>query len=359
MALESPATFNQASSYGAEQTRRAVLAWCARTAANTPGIISGGLLSASDCQISAPGSGLSVNISTGEAIVGGSEGGSQGGYGPIRVSSTTNLTISTANPSLPRIDTIALTIADSGYTEPTGVSGNAAVLQVVTGTATAGATLSNLTGKAALPASSLLLGYVLVPNGASNIITADILNVATTGLIGDTTLQSPNNGVRKLLLQGSAVAPGGTGPADYIFLISGALAGSAVNITPGVAAPMWVGDSGLSSQPKDFQVANKSAFGRVRAMLNPNGTSAGITATVGVYQVTGSGGPSGNIQYSFGSALAGSTVALSAGASFVGGESGQFALPSSNYYALGVNLSGTVPAAAIINISAQLYGYNA
>lgn len=179
MTVESPATFNQASSYAAEQVRRSVLAWCARTAANAPGIITGGLLSATDCQLSAPVSGLSVNISTGEAIVGGSEGGTQGGYGPVRVSSTTNLTISTANPSLPRIDTITLTIADSGYTEPAGVSGNAAVPQVVVGTATSGATLANLTGKAALPASSLLLGYCLVPAAAANIITADIANVAT------------------------------------------------------------------------------------------------------------------------------------------------------------------------------------
>lgn len=358
MAMETPGFANQASSYSAEVARRAIFSAYARTAANTPGILAGGLLSTADMQLTAPGSGLSVNVSTGEAIVGGSEGGVQGGY-YARNASTTNLTISTANPTNPRIDTICVTIADVGYTEPTGVSGNAAVLQVVPGTATSGASLANLTGKATLPLSSLLLGYVLVPTSAANIITADILNVATPGLIADTTLQSPNNGVRRLLLQGSAVAPGGTGSADYIFLISGALAGSAVNITPGVAAPMWAGDTGLSAQPKDFQVANKSAFGRVRAVLNPNGTSAGITATVGLYQVTGSGGPSGNIQYTFGSALAGSTVALSAGASFAAGESGQFALPSSNFYALGVNLSGTVPVAAIVNISAQLYGYNA
>lgn len=178
MSAESPAFANQASSYGAEQTRRAVFSWAARTATNTPGIISGGLLSASDCQLSAPGSGLSVNISTGEALIGGSEGGTQGGYYG-RLSSTTNLAISTANPSLPRIDTVSLTIADSGYTEPTGVSGNALTPLVTVGTPTSGASLSNLNGKAALPLSSLLLGYVLVPAAASNIITADIANKAT------------------------------------------------------------------------------------------------------------------------------------------------------------------------------------
>jgi hypothetical protein len=183
MAMESPGAFNQASSYSAEVARRAIFSAYARTAANTPGILAGGTLSASDLILSAPGSGLSVNVSTGEAIVGGSEGGVQGGY-YARNASVTNLTISTANPTNPRIDTIALTIADSGYTEPTGVSGNAAVLQVITGTATSGANLTNLSGKAALSASSLLLGYVLVPATATNIITADIANKATVVNLG-------------------------------------------------------------------------------------------------------------------------------------------------------------------------------
>jgi hypothetical protein len=178
MALESPGFANQASSYSAEVARRAIFSAYARTAANTPGILAGGLLSTADMQLSAPVSGMSVNVSTGEAIVGGSEGGVQGGY-YTRNASQTNLAISTANPTNPRIDTACVTIADVGYGEPTGVSGNAAVLQVVTGTPTSGANLTNLSGKASLPLSSLLLGYCLVPNSATNIITADIANKAT------------------------------------------------------------------------------------------------------------------------------------------------------------------------------------
>jgi hypothetical protein len=178
MAMESPGFANQASSYSAEVARRAIFSAYARTAANTPGILAGGLLSTADMQLSAPVSGMSVNVSTGEAIVGGSEGGVQGGY-YTRNASQTNLAISTANPTNPRIDTACVTIADVGYGEPTGVSGNAAVLQVVTGTPTSGANLTNLSGKASLPLSSLLLGYCLVPNSATNIITADIANKAT------------------------------------------------------------------------------------------------------------------------------------------------------------------------------------
>lgn len=189
MASESPGAFNQASSYGAEQSRRAWFSWAGRTSTNSPGIIRGGLLSAADLQLSAPGSGLSVNVSPGEAIVGGSEGGAQGGY-YVRGTSTTNLTISAANPSNPRIDTVCATVSDSAYTEPTGGSGDKWAPQVVTGTATSGATLTNLLGAATLPLSSLLLGYVLVPAGASNIITADIANVATAGQVPGTSVSA-------------------------------------------------------------------------------------------------------------------------------------------------------------------------
>jgi hypothetical protein len=177
MGMESPPFATQSGSFGAEQTRRAVFAWLARTSANNPGIVSGGLLSATDCQITAPSSGMTVNVSTGEAMIGGTEGGAQGAYYG-RVSSVTNLLIATASGANPRIDTICLTVSDTGYTEPSGGSGSQVGLFVVTGTPTVGATLANLSGAASLPGSSLLLGYVLVPTSAANIVTADIANVA-------------------------------------------------------------------------------------------------------------------------------------------------------------------------------------
>ena len=178
MSVETPGWVNESGSYSSEQTRRAVFAAYARTGANSPGIIAGGLISGTDLQLSAPGSGLSVNVSTGECIIGGTEGVRQGGYYCLNESSA-NLTISAANPSNPRIDTVCATVSDSGYTEPSGGSGNQWALQVVTGTPTSGATLTNLNGAASLPLSSLLLGYVLVPASASSITSGDILNVAT------------------------------------------------------------------------------------------------------------------------------------------------------------------------------------
>ena len=205
MALETGA-FMQANSYSAEIVRRAVFAQYARTSANNPGIISGGLIGATDFQISQVSSpNMTVNVSTGEAIVPGNEGGAQGGY-YVRGTSTTNLAISTADPSNPRIDTVCLTCGDAQYTLPSGGTSGALTLQVVTGTPTAGATLSNLSGAAALPGSSLLLGYVLVPAGATNIITADILNVAVAVQLG-----LSNAGPWQALTLATNIASGGYG----------------------------------------------------------------------------------------------------------------------------------------------------
>lgn len=154
--------------------------WTARTGANTPGIVNGGLGSSSDCQVTAPVSGLSVNVGTGEMLLPGNEGAVQGpGY--ARVSSQTNVVISAANPSNPRIDAIVGTMSDAAYTEPAGGSGSQWTIQAVTGTPTSGATLSNLNGAPTVPHSSLLLAWVLVPTSATNIITADIANVANVG----------------------------------------------------------------------------------------------------------------------------------------------------------------------------------
>jgi hypothetical protein len=55
---------------------------------------------------------------------------------------------------------------------------------VLTGTPTTGATLSNLSGAPSPPTSSLALGYVLVPTSAVNIVSADILNVASVACLG-------------------------------------------------------------------------------------------------------------------------------------------------------------------------------
>lgn len=159
MSVESPAWSSQNSSFPANQTRRAVF---------FPLNTAGGCKGSADLEVTAPSSGMSVNVGTGEVIVPGSNTGQGLYYG--WVSSQTNLTISASDPTNPRIDTVCATIYDKFY----GASADSWVVQVVAGTPTAGATLSNLDGAASLPSNSLLIAYVLVPAGATSIVSADI-----------------------------------------------------------------------------------------------------------------------------------------------------------------------------------------
>lgn len=154
----------------AELTRRDIFWMLMR--GSTVGSVFGGIVGASDFQITA-GSGLHVVVSAGEAVVPGSSSSTQSGY-YLRSTTSETLSIAAANPSLPRIDRVSLIIKDKAYTG----SENKGEVAVETGTATAGATLANLNGVAAAPTSSYTLGYVLVPANASSLEAADISNIS-------------------------------------------------------------------------------------------------------------------------------------------------------------------------------------
>jgi hypothetical protein len=119
------------------------------------------------------GSGMQVKVAAGEAWVPGTSTATQSGYYG-RVTSSTALSVATSSESNPRIDTIIAKVIDKAYagTEETFS------VAVITGTAESGATLANKKGAGAVPASSLVLAYVLVPAKASSIENADIENVA-------------------------------------------------------------------------------------------------------------------------------------------------------------------------------------
>lgn len=160
-----------AENYSAEIVRRAIEVVLARNSSGAIGTVAGGVAGATDFLLTAPGSGLSVNVAAGECVVPGSAAfaSTPSGY-YLRNTATLNLPISTANPSNPRVDLVCGTINDATYHGAT----NNGVLQVVTGTPSSGANLTNLTGAAALPDASLLLGYVLVPAAATNIVSGDL-----------------------------------------------------------------------------------------------------------------------------------------------------------------------------------------
>ena len=80
-------------------------------------------------------------------------------------------TFTAADGSNPRIDRVVLQVRDSALD---GGGAYDAVFKVVAGTATVGATLTNLTGAGAVPANALLLANVLIPSGATTVTTANI-----------------------------------------------------------------------------------------------------------------------------------------------------------------------------------------
>lgn len=156
----------------AEKTRRAICCMLARGA--SIGTVNGGLIAATDLQVTYQGAGLKLTIAEGEAIIPGNvnTSGQSGYYG--RLTSSETRTLTAASSSNPRIERVSFVVKDASYTG----SENLGEIVVSEGTATSGATLANLLGVATAPKNSVTLAYVLVPAGASTISNADIRNVA-------------------------------------------------------------------------------------------------------------------------------------------------------------------------------------
>jgi hypothetical protein len=180
MAVETYPSFLQDEEYSGETLRHVFGTLLARGSAI--GSIVGGLVASTDMQVTA-GSGMQVLVATGEAWIPGTSVTTQGGY-LGRVTSSTALAISAASESNPRIETIIAQVQDkavAGGTDSFSVS-------VVVGTATSGAKLEGGgkpgAGVGSVPASSLVLAYVLVPSKAVSIVSGDIENVAALVSIG-------------------------------------------------------------------------------------------------------------------------------------------------------------------------------
>ncbi len=166
MAEQNPPYVIASGSHSAEEFRRAI-------GSLVPGNASQ-VVTASDMAVTQNGTpNMSVNIAAGQAWIYGTSASAQGAYYCFN-DATVDLAISASDPSNPRIDAIVAQVQDAAYAGST----DAWRLFVVTGTPTTGATLSNLNGAGAVPASSLVLAYVLVPAAATSVVTADIKNVA-------------------------------------------------------------------------------------------------------------------------------------------------------------------------------------
>ena len=135
----------------------------------------GGIVTPGDLAVTAQATpNMSVAIGPGQIWVPGSSTPTQGPYYGHNGAAVTQ-PITASNPSLPRVDTITVQVQDQVY------AGSLKQLApgYVLGTPTSGANIATQAAAAsyagALPASSYVLAYVLVPAAATSITTGDIL----------------------------------------------------------------------------------------------------------------------------------------------------------------------------------------
>jgi len=128
----------------------------------------------------AAGANMSVDVAAGAAWVKGDDDANAQPTYRVRNDATVTVAVPTADATNPRVDLIVARVYDSAF-EGTSLTWD---IEVVEGTPTAGATLANGNGKAATPNTAHVLAWVLVPAGASSIVTADIADKRVRATVG-------------------------------------------------------------------------------------------------------------------------------------------------------------------------------
>jgi hypothetical protein len=195
MALRTPPSWLQNASHPAENDRLSTQAIIAST-----GIIGSSSLAVTQ---NSP-AGMSVLIAAGWGGILGTTQANMGVYQFYNDASAT-ATITTANPSNPRIDRVCITVNDAYYT---GALNNVAI-NVVAGTAAASPVAP------ATPANSISLATIAVGAGVTSILTANItdtrVNVTTNLPVGDITEVQGGTGI---------TVTSGTGPIPSVAINS-------------------------------------------------------------------------------------------------------------------------------------------
>jgi hypothetical protein len=185
MAVRTPPSWLQNGSHPAENDRLTTQALWATT-----GIIKDTSLAVTQ---NSP-AGLSVLVASGWAAIVGTTQANMGTYVGYN-DATTILSISTADPTNPRIDLVCMTVQDAYYTG----SLNDVILQVVAGTP-AGSPVAP-----ALPANSISLATVAVGAGATAITNA---NITDTRVLVTTNI--PESGDISAVVAGTGLTGGGS-----------------------------------------------------------------------------------------------------------------------------------------------------
>ena len=199
MALRNPPSWLQNGSHSAENDRLTAnqIVW-AQT----------GVRRTNDLVVSQSGTpGMSVSITAGWAIVVGNFTTNMGAYSIYNDGAVTG-TITTADPTNPRIDRVCLTVGDSAYT---GVT-NTVTVNVVAGTP-AGSPVAPAT-----PTNSISLATVLVGAGVTSILNANITDTRVRTEIDEVVLGASTNALVPVRIQ---LLAGQTGNALQIVDSSG------------------------------------------------------------------------------------------------------------------------------------------
>lgn len=175
MAAQTPPYAQQNGSHTAALFRQAFASTFGVAQPGTLGSSAGGVTNTTDLAVTAQASpNMTVNVAGGTCWIPQTSAANGGLYFGLN-DATVVVTIAAANATNPRVDLICATVNDAAYSGST----NNWVIQAITGTPTAGATLTNLNGAGALPSSSIPLGYVLVPAAATTVTSANISDVRT------------------------------------------------------------------------------------------------------------------------------------------------------------------------------------
>lgn len=193
MAVRTPPSWLQNGSHPAENDRLTTQALWATT-----GIIKPTSLAVTQ---NTP-AGLSVLVASGWAAIVGTTQANMGTYVGYN-DATTVLSVTTADPTNPRIDLVCMTVQDAYYTG----SLNDVILQVVAGTP-AGSPVAP-----ALPANSISLATVAVGAGATSITNA---NITDTRVLVTTNI--PETGDISSVTAGTGLSGGGTSGAVTLSL---------------------------------------------------------------------------------------------------------------------------------------------
>jgi len=276
MALRTPPAWLQAGSYTAENDRLT-----AQASYTTTGIV--GLSSMAVTAQASPN--MTVNVASGWAAIVGGNATNQGAYLAYN-DATTVLTVTSADPSLPRIDRVVATVSDAAYSG----SANQVVFAVLAGTPNASPTAP------AVPTNAISLATISIAAASTTIAQTAITD---TRVPADSSLVYSKPGANAIINGDFAInqraftstTSGGYGFDRFrVDQSGGTVTYSAQTFTPGSAPVVGYEAANFARIVTSGQSASTD-YAVLRQSVEDVRTLAGQTVTVSFWAKTASGAP--------------------------------------------------------------------